>query len=431
MMRSPIVMMSFNRPQFLEPVLASLMAQREALLEGREIHLFQDGAVNRYSRIRYAKDADIDASIDAFRNHFPHGTVHHSADNIGICENYRRAERYLFEEREVDVGYFLEDDLVLSPVYLEMMDRISTWAVTTPNVAYFAAYGDYYSVPENIAALRRELVTLDHHWGFGLVRRHWRKMQPLLEPFYDIVCGNDYSRRDHRRIYALYESFEAAPRASSQDAAKAFACDRLGLWRANTVVPFAKYIGNIGQHMTPEAFNAIGYDRTVVSNEAVGDLKFPDKAQIERRLAEQRAIFSEIRQIEFSVLVEALPARKYNPLRPCERNDVSYGYQLFLNREPPSEDLVQMLIDRKTVFELVSDLVATEDFQRLNEVVGPPRICSRDDVYYAYRLCLHRDPDNERVFEEHVGKHDARLLTRDIWNGPERHKVWASVELPV
>ena len=227
-MRPPIAVISFNRPQFLGQVLTSLKAQRDERLAEREIHLFQDGAVNRYSRIRYASDTDIAASVDTFRNHFPNGAVHQSADNLGICENYRRAERYLFEERELEVGYFLEDDLVLSPVYIEMMDRLCRWAQMRPNVAYFAAYGDYYLEQAHIIARRRELVTLDHHWGFGLLRRHWRKMRGLLEPYYEIVAGNDYSRRDHRQIYALYTPYGLAPRASSQDAAKAFACDRLG-----------------------------------------------------------------------------------------------------------------------------------------------------------------------------------------------------------
>jgi hypothetical protein len=421
--------MSFNRPQFLGPVLESLRAQRNGILDEREVHLFQDGAVNRYSRIRYAQDPDIAAAIETFRKHFPNGIVHTSVDNIGICENYRRAERYFFEERQFDVGYFLEDDLVLSPVYVEMLDRLCAWASSAPNVAYFAAYGDYYSNPEDIAAREKELTTLDHHWAFGLVRRHWRKMQALLEPFYGIVCGNDYSRRDHRKIYELYAPLEASPRASSQDAAKAFASDRLGLWRANTVVPFAKYIGNVGQHMTPEAFTAIGFDRAVVSTEAVTGLRFPDETQIERHLAEQRSQYSEIRKAEFADLLAGLPPREYNPLRLCDRNDVIFGYRLFLNREPESEQVFSRAAGCRTVFEFVSALAASDEFQRIVTANPISWLCSRDDVTYTYRLCLHRDPENEKLFDEHVGKTDAGVLTRAKWRSPPRKDFWASVEV--
>jgi hypothetical protein len=429
-MRPPIAVISFNRPQFLGRVLASLKAQRDGRLAEREIHLFQDGPVNRYSRIRYASDADIAASVDIFRNHFPDGTVHQSEDNIGICENYRRAERYVFEEREFDVGYFLEDDLVLSPVYVEMMDRLCRWAVTTPNVAYFAAYGDYYSEPAQIAARRRELVTLDHQWGFGLLRRHWRKMRGLLEPYYEVVCGSDYSRRDHRKIYALYAACDMAPRASSQDAAKAFACDRLGLWRANTVVPFARYIGNVGQHMTPKVFTAIGYDRITVANEAVEDLILPGEAEIERQLRDQRGQFVDIRSAEFVGLVAALPPRKYNPVRLCERDDIVFGHRLFLNREPAPKQLRAELARRRNVFQFVTALVETEAFQHIAASNPRFRLCSRDDVNYIYRLCLHCDPESEQLFEAHVGKTDAGVLTRATWDSPHRKNLWANIELP-
>ena len=84
--------MSFNRAQFLSPVLASLKAQSPPGVAGREMHLFQDGAVNRYSRLRYATDDEINECVALFEQEIPDGVVHASRDNIGICENFRRAE---------------------------------------------------------------------------------------------------------------------------------------------------------------------------------------------------------------------------------------------------------------------------------------------------------------------------------------------------
>jgi hypothetical protein len=428
-MPPPIVVLSFNRPQFLEPVLASLKAQHGADLDGREIHLFQDGAINRYSRIRYADDADIAASIEVFRQYCPNGTIHCSVENVGICENYRRAEYYVFEERQCDLALFLEDDLVLSPAYLAMMDRLCMWATATPNVAYVAAYGDYYLAPKAAAARRHELKTLDHLWGFVLLRRHWRAMQPLLEPYYNIVCGTDYGRRDHRKIFSLYGVGETAPRASSQDAAKAFVCDRLGLWRANTVMPFAKYIGTVGQHMTPEAFAEIGFERTVVAQEPTVDLNYPGAAAIRQHLAEQHTLFVAIRSEEFQRLVKALPPRHYDPLRLCQYDDIVFGYRLFLGREPESQRVIQAATGRTTVLQFISGLAESAEYLAM-DLGRRARPCSRDDIIYAYRLCLHRDPENEHLFEEHVGTTDARVLTRAIWEGGERQRLWASVVPP-
>jgi len=419
--------MSFNRPQFLRPVLESLKSQRDEALAGREVHLFQDGAVNRYSGIRYAKDADIAESVETFKGFFPDGVVHHAGANVGIFENFRRAERYLFEERDFDVGYFFEDDLILSPVYIRMLDRLCEWALARSDVAYFAAYGDYYAVPDEIKARQRDLMTLDHHWAFGLLRKHWRKMQPLLGPYYEIVEDSDYTRRDHRKIFGLYDSLDACPRASSQDAAKAFACDRLGLWRANTVVPFARYIGNVGQHMTPEQFRAIGFERTVIANEVIGNLRFPDSAMVDKHLKDQRGLFSEIKHSEVKKIIAGLPPHEYNPLRLCDRSDVVYGYRLLLNREPTEKEIAVQLERGESVVQFIRRVTESGEF-RESSIDPNSRLCDRDGVIYAYRLFLHRDPENEDIIKRHVESTSAAVLARAIWQDKAREKLWSSIQ---
>lgn len=422
----PIAVLSFKRPDYLKQVLESLKAQTGGSLEGRGIHLFQDGAVNRYSRIRYARDEDIAASVEVFRSIFPEGQVHASPDNIGVCENYRRAEQTLFEDLDADIGYFFEDDLVLSPVYLEMMDRLADWASRMPNVAYFAAYGDYYASAEDREARKAELTTLDHHWGFGLLRRHWRQINALLGPYYEIVCGEDYSRRDHRRIYDLYRPYKASPRASSQDAAKAFACDRLGLWRANTVVSYAKYIGDSGQHMTREAYDALGYGKTIVA-QAAGHVVLPKQDKIQTRLDQQRSIFEQIYQSELDDLIAQAPARKFNPFRLCSEEDVAYGYRLLLNSELPERSHGGEMRG-KSVHELVIELSSSAKFKENSARSRSPKPCTRDDLIYIYRLLLHRDPDNDQLFATHVGRTDSTALARATWDSPDRQALWSRIE---
>lgn len=421
----PIAILSFKRADYLKQVLESLKAQAGGGLDSRSVHLFQDGAINRYSRIRYAQDKDISASIDVFKSIFPNGTVHKSPDNIGVCENYRRAEHTLFEECDAEVGYFFEDDLVLSPVYLETMDRLAEWASHMPNVAYFAAYGDYYASAEERIARHAELTNLDHHWGFGLIRRHWRRINALMQPYYEIACGEDYSRRDHRRIYDLYRPYKASPRASSQDAAKAFACDRLGLWRANTVTPYAKYIGDSGQHMTREAYKAIGYSRIEIATHS-GRLCPPSNMQLEAYLASQRSIFERIHNEELEELMANLPPRAYNPLRLCEAIDVDYAYSLLLNVIATPENR-QHAQGRMSVFELVSELSNSQLFRRLSPKPGTSHLCTPQDVTYIYRLLLHRDPESDSILAAHVNRTDAVVLARDTWNGRTRSELWASI----
>jgi len=420
--------MSFNRPQFLKPVLTSIIHQGSDIVDGREVHLFQDGAVNKYSRIRYAKDADIEKSIEAFQESFPGGTVHNSAHNIGIFENFKRAEEYVFVERRFDCAYFFEDDLILSTRYLEAMDGIRRWGDHAGNVSYFAAYGNHYATEQEQQEHQHELMALDHHWAFGLYRTHWQAMQPLLKPYESVVYGMDYSRRDHRKVFALYDASEISPRASSQDAAKAIASQRLNLWRCNTVVTYAKYIGTTGQHMTPELFKELGFDKTVV-RQTLADIHFPSAQDIMRRIAEQAELFKTIREQELGSIISKLPARQYNALRFCDRSDVTYGYRLFLKREPESEEVIERRARKQSVLDFVAELVRSEEFNKLGGQAGAG-VATRQDVSYAYRLCLHRDPDDESVYQTHVGKSDARMLTLQLWNCDERKQLWGRIEVP-
>jgi hypothetical protein len=425
-MLPPIIIKSFNRPHFLEPTLTSLKAQAGSALNGRSIHLFQDGAVNRYSRIRYAAEDSINACTELFKKTFPEGQVHRSQENIGICENFYRAELFVFDEIGADCAYFFEDDLILSPYYIEMLDQLYSWAARQPNVAYFAAYGNYYAPPEEIAAAHTKLMSLDHHWAFGLQRRHWRSMQPLLRAYYDLVLGTDYARRDHRAICALYEAGNAAPRGSSQDGAKAFVCDQLGLWRCNTVQTFARYIGNVGQHMTKDLYAKLGFDRAKVASGPEA-LDFPTEAEIAARIHNQRGMFEAIRRDEYAGLLAGLPARKFNPVRRCTREDILYGYRLFLNREPENEEVVLNRVGRQTVVDFVRGLTASSEYAA-NPARHGKRRCTSEEVIYAYRLCLHRDPDGPHILEGLVDRNDRYALTRTVWSSPERECLWGTIE---
>jgi hypothetical protein len=420
-LKAPIAVMSFNRPEFLAPVLQSLKAQRGNALEGREVHLFQDGARNRYSKIRYAADADIDASIECFRLHFPEGTVHYSGDNVGIFESFSTAEDYFFLERSFETAYFFEDDMTLSPVYLEMMAILEKFALRSDSVAYFAAYGDYYASRDDVADHRRDVITLDHHWAFGIVRRHWLKLREALSDYRALVGGQDYARRYHRGIYDYYKQYEAVPRGTSQDAAKAFACARLGLWRCRTFMPFAKYIGTKGAHMTEEAYETLGFSKTVVSQQVIANLRFPEEREIKRLLTEQKALFAEIYTQELSEMVRTLPARKYNPMQLCTMDNIVQAYRLLLHRDPEDKAIVERHAGHTPVFPFVTSLLRSAEFANIIDAEVPPprplppdRLCTPHDVDVGYRLLLHRDPDSESVVAGYVDNLGVRAFTRSL-----------------
>src|SRR6185437_6897622 len=106
----PVAILSYDRPQYLGPVLRSL---RRQMRPGEPVTLFQDGAYNEHSARWKADPAAIDACVALFRAVFPWGEVHRSPVNLGIAGNYRRAETHCFVTRGAAQGLFLEDDLVL------------------------------------------------------------------------------------------------------------------------------------------------------------------------------------------------------------------------------------------------------------------------------------------------------------------------------
>ena len=60
--------------------------------------------MNRWSCLRHARQEDIDACLNLFKRSFPNGKIHYDVDNIGICENYYRAEEYFFSANSFEFG---------------------------------------------------------------------------------------------------------------------------------------------------------------------------------------------------------------------------------------------------------------------------------------------------------------------------------------
>jgi hypothetical protein len=325
-MRAPIILLCFARPDYLRQVVESLAANETA---GREIHLFQDGAVNAYSGIRYAEDETIAACVKLFTDFFPRARVHLSKENIGICESFLRAEKFAFEELGAEVAYFFEDDLVLSPHYLAVMDLLWEGVKDCERIAYFAAYGDHQASPRDQEAGRHRVVPMDHMWAFGLRATHWKEMSRFLKPYYDLVIGRDYRQRNHEAIRNWYHSLGHAPGGTSQDFAKALGTNLLDRWGARTHACWGRYVGETGVHCTPEFFERCGFGRTIMMDRPLDRIEIPDLAVIEKEIAEERARYRKT-------------AEQY--CRPATAEDVRMAYVLLLGREPESDAVVDCRI---------------------------------------------------------------------------------------
>jgi hypothetical protein len=274
----PIALLSFNRPQYLSQVLDSLAAQ--TALNGRRVHLFQDNAFNPFSHIRYAADEDIAACVRLFSARFPDGVVHVAPHNLGIALNFRRAEEFVFDHLESEVAYFFEDDMVLSPHYLAIMDRISGWVRQAGTVGYFSAYGQCTKHRQQRRPARR-MRRLGLHWGFGLTQQHWQELSAWLAPYYRIAERHDYRRLPKQPVYEHYHALGIPLYTTSQDIIKRMGTYALGRVGINTHDCFARYIGAEGVHSNRAEFEARGYATAQMCPRPV-ELIFPTKQELSR-----------------------------------------------------------------------------------------------------------------------------------------------------
>jgi hypothetical protein len=358
---TPIVIFSFDRPHYLRRLCQSLKAQQGVELDERRIILVQDGAVSRHSGVRYAEEARLAESVEVFRESFPAGKILRSEENLGIAFNIRRGEALVFETMKAELGYFFEDDLELGPAYLLMMERLRDAVADRPEVGYFAVYGQHRSRPDQDKPL--QLVGLEHHWGFGLRREAWQRIDAWLAPYFEILSTTDYPRRNDVEIFRFLQRHSMACDVTSQDALKALAAAANGIARVMTDVCFARYIGEKGASFSEAHFQRMGYHRTVMAERT--DLALP-ALSAERSAAildEQQQRFTAFRTQQLDRHLAQFAARNFNPERLLRRDDVDDLFRLLLDRLPEEESIYTLYVGRQTVRELRASIVNSRDFR--------------------------------------------------------------------
>ena len=276
----PIAVMSFNRPSYLREVLATLAAQIPTVDPSRVV-LFQDGYRSR-SGSDITDPNLIEQSVKIFSDIFPGSTIVESEENIGVALNFQRAEAFLFEKKESAIGLFFEDDLILSPHYLEVMQSLIKVALQDKRIAYVAAYGDHLASLEQQMQTPTRIVQMRHKWGFALSRRQWLLQKPILEPYLEIISRTDYRSRDHQAVQEYYRKLGYGSPGTSQDSMKDVASAVLGTTKIMTYACFGKNIGEHGLHSFPELYTRAGFDKTQIYPEPVTFFADPDAATVDR-----------------------------------------------------------------------------------------------------------------------------------------------------
>jgi hypothetical protein len=307
----PIALLSFNRPWMLERVLRSLKGQTRVVGQ-HHVHLFQDGAWNPFSGTSRASAEEIEACVAIFRTYFPDGTVHQAPCNMGIALNFERAEKFVFETLKAEIGIFFEDDLVLSPHYLDALGRLSEFALNERRVGYVAAYGDHHSPREEHSRRRRELVPMGHNWGFALTRRQWEWQREIVEGYLGLVRNCEYRQRPIRKIQDYFDKLGMPTASTSQDKAKEIAGAILGTVRIMCFPAYGHYIGETGEHYTPELYRQLDFGGTVLFDQAPEGFDFPSSRELDRMAERNQAALRAIGNAAVAISPqESLPPRLF------------------------------------------------------------------------------------------------------------------------
>jgi hypothetical protein len=236
-------------------------------------------------------------------------------------------------------------------------------------VAMFSCFGK--SSKETIAsqtAKQDALISMDHHWGFGMHQSAWRRRQPLVDEYLKLLQGTSYRERQHARIqnWQLFCGFKPGP--TSQDYAKACAMSALGTIKVSSFANFGTYIGEYGLHSTPELYAQKGYSNSTVFPAALTkpfQLKHDTYLQL---LKEQKAFtIDKPDTFDQADFVRRLKSGSLTPsfsdqwqTGAISEADVVAAYKIFLGRLPETRSVIEARIGMAPERFLASFITAPE-----------------------------------------------------------------------
>ena len=261
---------SCNRPDYLRKVLDSFKLNEN--LEAYDFYLFQDGAINPWSRREVATQEAVEACLTHWEKAaLPHKQQLVRATNVGIAINQFEAKVLLFEELGYERCMFFEDDLLLGSTYLRTLQLMLDRFEGEKHVGAVMCHGEIphrYFPREQRWYLGRVTsavnIGFDHLWGWGTWRDRWERIKPYVRQYMDLVEKCDYRFRSKPDILAFYEKEKCAIKNICQDFSFYFGMFKSEMFPVNTFIHRGKYIGEVGEHMTPEVYHRNGHDKVVL-----------------------------------------------------------------------------------------------------------------------------------------------------------------------
>jgi hypothetical protein len=188
---APIAIFAFKRPAHLRRALASLSRNPE--FEHSELHIYCDGA-------RHSEEESVVAETRSVASEWPHPakTLHLSASNQGLASSMIAGVSSLCTE--LGRVIVVEDDLVVSQVFLDFMNRSLNHYSEDPQVMQISGH----MFPPHFPRVPGDVIFLPFttSWGWATWSRAWSFFDSQMSGYQDLIADSSL-----RRSFDLNDSY--------------------------------------------------------------------------------------------------------------------------------------------------------------------------------------------------------------------------------
>ena len=272
-----VTVISFNRPHYLKPTLASLSEQSD---KDFDLWFFQEGTHNFITGKQRVRQEVVDNCLDIFCSfEFERSTLHCFPHHFGTAITQQTARETIFN-LSYDAIVIVEDDLVLSPTFVENMKML---LLRWPHGPVVGAGRRESATKRNLKIIRSKPFP---NLGLGISRDVWDKTAPYFAPYMDLVKTCDYRDRPHDAIRELHKSYGFIRPQSSQDAALDCAFMLAKQAPVTPSVSLLRHIGEQGEHMTPAIQQRMGLNDHDVCFDVLEPDNWPSQAKAYKKFYE-------------------------------------------------------------------------------------------------------------------------------------------------
>jgi hypothetical protein len=269
-MKKALAIISYSREHYFELVLPSILNQKifgRPVQEIYEIHLFQDGLWEGETDANRIGHRGIGRNLQALSSEYP---IYQQERNLGVALHFDFIEKLFFLEKGYDFAVFCEDDMILAPGYMQVVDLMADKFANDDRVGMVSAQpGDPTFTLEYQLENSGRYHTMGHNWGFGIWKDIWLKRQPIINEYLEIIKSNNYRERDNGKIFKWMELRGFNPNISSQDYVKTCATYINRSIKLSTITNFGLPIGKYGLHCSKNNFLEMNLDKTVIFNKII------------------------------------------------------------------------------------------------------------------------------------------------------------------